>query len=385
MKLDSTLLRDNLTKEQLFSLKAGTPDRDIYNKIKENWDHLSKPIDGLGDFEEVLCRIGAISGKSGISLDKKEAVIFCADNGIVDEGVSQTGKEVTLKVAKMLGRGESSANTLARGCGCSVTAVNIGIDSAESIPGVRDLKVRRGTGDFLKEKAMTEGDVLKAIGIGIDLAKELKESGTNIILSGEMGIGNTTTATTLFCLLTRDEPYEVVGRGAGLSDEGLTRKLRVVEEAVLTCRDGELIKNALMKGAVQKDAAFDLMCSVGGLDIAGLCGLFIGGSVYEIPVVIDGLITAVAALLAEIFVPGSRNYMLASHSGREKGLLRALSLLGLKPLLCGNMALGEGTGAIMLMPLLEGALFFYKNASTFKEGNIEEYKRFDDDSSSGKA
>ncbi|WP_024864537.1 nicotinate-nucleotide--dimethylbenzimidazole phosphoribosyltransferase [Butyrivibrio sp. FCS014] len=361
--------RDSLSLEELLSLKAGVPDGKIYNSIKKRWDGISKPIDGLGDFEEVICRIGAIQGRELPSLDNRYVVIMCADNGIVDEGVSQTGKEVTYQVARMLGEGTSTANTLAKKAAAKVMAVDMGIDCRDEIPGVLPLKVAEGTGDFLKENAMTKKQGLMAIGSGIDRAKTLKGMGADIVVSGEMGIGNTTTAAALLSLLTGDDGSSFVGRGAGLDDNGLMRKKEVILEAVKKYGDGK-------PSLDDKDRAFKYLCEVGGFDIAGLCGLFIGCGIYELPVVIDGVITAVAALLAKCFVPGTEKYMIAAHKGREKGLSKALELLRQRPFIGGNMALGEGTGGIMLLPLLDLALDFYKSASTFEAGGIREYTRF---------
>ena len=361
--------RNSLDREQLFSIRAGKPDQEIFSRIKKRWDGISKPIDGLGDFEGIICKIGAIQKKEVPTLENRCAVILCADNGIVAEGVTQTGKEVTLQVARMLGQGTSTASTLAKKASAKVKAVDIGIDSDEEIPGVAALKVSRGTGDFLKENAMTPEQALMAIGTGIDIVRSLKEDGTDIIVTGEMGIGNTTTTTALLSLLTGDEGDAYVGRGAGLSDEGLNRKCEVVEQAVRMYGDGRPALD-------DKEKAFKYLCNVGGLDIAGLCGVFLGCAVYEIPVVIDGAITAVAALLAECFAPGSRKYMFAAHKGRETGLEKALSILDLEPFVNGSMALGEGTGGLMFLPLLDMALDFYKSASTFVSGGIEEYKRF---------
>ncbi len=378
------MFRDDLTLPGLMQLKAKAPDGDVYNKIQANWDGISKPIDGLGDFEKVICRIGAIQGSVVPRLESRVAVIMCADNGIVDEGVSQVGKEVTLQVARMLGQGISTANTLAASSGVKVLPVDIGIDYAGEIEGVRAAKVRPGTRDFLKEPSMTEKEALCAIGTGIDIARELAEEGVDILLAGEMGIGNTTTAAAMLALLTGREAEGLVGRGAGLDDAGLSRKLEVVRTAALKyAAEGALDdasedaqEDAPYDAEISAPKAFEYLCRVGGLDIAALCGLFIGGSLHGVPVVVDGVITAVAAMLADIFVPGTRDSMIAAHAGREKGLETALSVLGLKPLMNGNMALGEGTGAIMLMPLLDVALNFYRSASTFGDGGIEEYRRY---------
>lgn len=358
------MYRDTLTLEELSRLKESAPDREIYNKIQDSWDAISKPIDGLGDFEKVICRIGAIQGKEVPRLDNKVAVIVCADNGVVSEGVTQTGQEVTLQVARMLGQGISTANTLAAKAGVKVVPVDVGIASEGEIPGVLDRKVAAGTRNFAAEPAMTPKEALMAIGTGIDLAKELKAQGADILIAGEMGIGNTTTASAMLALIIKGSAEAFVGRGAGLSDEGLKRKLAVVSRAVEDCRKDKDV-----------NSSFDYLCRVGGLDIAALAGLFMGGCMFGIPVVIDGVITAVAALVAHQLMPGASEYMIAAHLGREKGLEAALDILGLEPFINGNMALGEGTGGIMAMPLLDMALDFYEKAAKFGDGGIEEYHR----------
>ena len=357
-----------LSREKLFAIKPETPDGEIYSRIKYKWDHLSKPIDAFGDFEEAVCRIGAIRKTDMPRLDKRSLLVFCSDNGIVGEGVSQTGSEVTLQVARMLGKGVSSANTLAKSVAAECIPVNVGIDTDEDIEGVLACSRRRGSRNFLREPAMTEEEALYAINAGMELAGELAGKGSDILLTGEMGIGNTTTSTALLCLLRDCDPGEVTGRGAGLDDEGLKRKKAVIAKAV-----------ALYGGKTynsEKEKAFEALCSVGGYDIAAMCGTFIGGAVYGLPVVIDGLISAVAALVAEMMVPGCREYMLASHCGREYGISGILESLGLKAFINGNMALGEGTGALMLLPLLDTVLAYYLNASTFVQGGIKEYERF---------
>ena len=348
--------------EELLEIKIKAPDQSFYFAAKNKWDHISKPLDGLGDFEELVCKIAAIQGTDNPLAKKRAAVIFCSDNGIVDEGISQSSKDITLSVAKALGSGISSACTLARFAKVEVIPVDIGIDSDNEIDGVRDMKVSKGTKDFLIEPAMSEADTLKAINCGIELVKELSEKGYEIISTGEMGIGNTTTSAAVLSALLGIDSDRVTGRGAGLDDEGLARKKKV-------------IRDALDKyGAFEN--AFRILRILGGLDIAALCGVFIGGAVYHIPVVIDGVISATSALVAEKLIPGVKDYAIASHSGREAGCRLVLDELGLSPYLNGNMALGEGTGALMLFPVLDMVFDFYNNAAKFSDYEIEEYKRF---------
>ena len=340
----------------------------IYEEIKRRWDSISKPIDGLGYFEEVICKIGAVAGTVRPDISKKALVIMCADNGIVSEGVSQCGPEVTLQVAKALGCGRSTANVMAAEAGIDCYPIDIGIDCKEEIPGVTDCKIRRSSNNFLFERALTLDEVNRAINVGIDTVKNLTNKGYNLILTGEMGIGNTTTATALYCLITGDNPDKITGRGAGLDDTGLAKKKRVIGEA--------LQKYVRIDATDNNELAYDYLSAIGGLDIAGLCGLYLGAEKFGIPIVIDGFISGVAALIADTISPGCRDYMIPSHSGREKGLIRVLDKLSLKPLMCGDMALGEGTGAIMACKLIDSALNLYNNGLRFEDNGIKEYERF---------
>ena len=361
--------RLHMTKDKLKSLRINPPDRTIYNKIKQNWDSLSKPLDGLGDFETLICRIGAIHGTEYPPVKNRSLICFCADNGIVSEGVSQCGREVTASVAEALGRGVSTANVLADKAGVQVIPVDIGIDCEGAIPGVDDRKLARGTKNFLTEPAMTEDEAVGAIECGIRIAYEQKSLGADILAAGEMGIGNTTTASAVICSLLDLNPEETVGRGAGLDDAGLMQKLKVV--------DSGTGKYDHLKELDDFDRAFETLRCLGGLDIAGMTGLFIGAALSSLPVVADGVISLTSALLAERLIPGVKEYMIASHSGREKGSGYVLSELGLKPYICGDMALGEGTGALMLFPLIDMAYALYSKGTHFEDAGIKAYERFE--------
>ena len=360
--------QSKMRKEELFHMEAAKPDPKIYKEVKEHWDRLLKPIDGLGAFEEAICRIGSIRGTVQPTLRDRRVLIFCADNGIVSEGVSQSGPEVTLLVAKLLGEGRSTASVMAKKAGATVIPVDIGIDSDECPAGVRSCRVQRGTGNFLQGPAMTEEAALRAVETGIQLVHEMADTGAELIATGEMGIGNTTTSAALLSLLTGEPAERYVGRGAGLDDLGLARKREVVRRA-------EELYGAL-RYSDAREAAFARLCQVGGLDIAALTGVYLGGALYRLPIVIDGVISAVAALIAATILPVCREYMLPSHAGREPGLGRVLELLDLSPFLQGDMALGEGTGAIMLLPLLDVALELYHSGGTFEQGGLKEYERY---------
>lgn len=356
-----------MTKEELFSLQIKPVDDVAKRDAKKRWDAISKPLDGLGDFEILLADIMGMLGKKEMAEFKKAVVVMCADNGVVEEGVSQCGQENTYLVTKLLGERKSSASVMAKYIGADQIIVDVGVNSNDTPAGVRNCKVARGTKNFLKEPAMSEEECLCAIQTGMDLVKEIKETGFSLLATGEMGIGNTTTATALFCGLTGLDPEIVTGRGAGLSDQGLLRKKKAIFRALkmyqLSETDGS------------REYAFRALCCVGGLDLAALTGLYIGGGVYGMPIVIDGLISAVAALVADSILEGCRSYMIPSHSGKEKGVELALKELGLSSLLNGNMALGEGTGALMMIHVLDMVLAYWNQASSFDDGNIEQYTR----------
>lgn len=372
-----------LTKEELFELKIEPPNPDILRAAGRKWDGISKPIDGLGDFEKVVARIAAIEGDIQPSIDKRAAVIFCADNGVVEEGISQAGSEITTAVAKALGAGISTACTLGRSAKVDVVPVDIGIDCSETIEGVMDLKVRKGTRNFLNGPALTKEEALLAIERGMELAVDLHKKGYRALATGEMGIGNTTTSAAVLSALLHIDSDAIVGRGSGLDDSGLMRKRDVVRQGLE--RYGFAATEAKSEDQVTDEArsgsdrlrTFDAVCALGGLDIAGLAGLCIGCAISHIPVVLDGVISSTAALVAEGLVPGVREYLIPSHEGREKGNLLALKALGLSSLIKGNMALGEGTGAIMLFPVLDVVMDYYLGGAKFDDYSIDEYKRFD--------
>ena len=361
-----------MTKEELFDLVIQEPDKEAKEAAKERFDSLAKPLDGLGVFEDMICRIASVQRTSMPDISKRALVIMCADNGVVAEGVSQTGPEVTAKVAALMAENSSSAGVMARNISVDIIPVDIGIDSDEIIPGLINKKIRKGTGNIAITRAMNEDECLSAISAGIDIVADCHDKGIKLIATGEMGIGNTTTATTLLCALTGSDVAEVVGRGAGLGDEGLERKTHVIKRALKTY---EKLNNTC-KITPTKQYSLDVLGALGGLDIAALSGVYIGGAMYGITTVVDGLISACAALAAEYICPGVKQYMLASHRGREKGCECVLTHLGLKSVLDADMALGEGTGAIMLFPLLDMVMSLYRDGTSFKDTSIQKYERF---------
>ncbi len=362
MECSETPIFLNYERKELDKIHITAPDETVRSLVKKHWDTLAKPLDGMGSFETITAQIGAILGTEQIDLRKKGVLIFCADNGIVEEGVSQTGQEVTLAVAKSMAKKGSSVCKMAQSIGAETIPVDIGINSEEAIPGVLNRKVRPGTRNFLREPAMTEEETVRAIAIGIELVRKCKENGYNLLATGEMGIGNTTTSSAVTAALLGCAAEEVTGRGAGLTDQGLSRKQQVVRKALVTYD-------------LWHADAFTVLQTVGGLDIAGLTGMCIGGVLWQMPIVLDGVISMAAALVAERMFPGVREYMIPSHLGKEPAAVKLADALQLSPVIHAGMALGEGTGAVMMFALLDMAMSIYGQSATFSEIAVEQYRR----------
>ncbi len=345
--------------------KLTCPSKEAAAAAVRHWNHIAKPLHSLGLLEDAIIKIAAIQGTEHICLDKKALVIMCADNGIVAEGVTQTGQEVTAVVTENFTRGESCVCLMAERAGAEVIPVDIGVASDLETCGVkyplRRCKIAYGTKNFYKEPAMTRQETVMAIETGIRIAADLKKQGFRLLAVGEMGIGNTATSSAVASVLLGEEPAVMTGRGAGLSDQGLKLKQRVIE-------------NAIQRHRPNRKDAVDVLSKVGGLDLAGLAGVCMGGALYQIPVVLDGVITAAAALAAESLAPGVSGYLLASHVSAEPAGRRILEKLGLTPVIEGQMCLGEGTGAMALMPLLDMAADIYTHMRTFQDIHMEEYK-----------
>lgn len=339
------------------------PDEAIQQQIKKNWDSLAKPLDGLGMFETIFARIGAMQGNIVPDIRRKAVLVMCADNGIVEEHISQSGQEVTAMVAESMGQGNSSVCKMAAAIGCEVIPVDIGINTNRVYPGVLPRKISRGTANFLRTPAMTKEQACAAINVGIELVEQCKQKGYGILGTGEMGIGNTTTSSAMAAALLGCPAERVTGRGAGLDDTGLKHKQQVIEEA-------------LQQYQLQPEETLRILCCVGGLDIAGMVGVFLGGALYHVPIVIDGVISAVAAVCASRLCPGTEAYMIPSHKGKEPAAGLLLQELSLQPVLEAGLALGEGTGTVFLFSMLDVALTLYREGTTFADIALAPYERY---------
>ena len=356
---------DIKSREDILNIKIPEFKADIYKQIKEKWNALAKPLDGLGLFEDAICSVGAVQETVSPETCPRAIIIMCADNGIVAESISQSGQEVTLAVAGNMGRHMSPVCQMAHYAHAEIIAVDIGINTEEKIIGVLDRKVAKGTRNFLKEPAMTEDELVKAIRTGIELAGECKRKGIRLLATGEMGIGNTTTSAAVASAILGISISEATGRGAGLDDKRFLKKQEVIRQGIV--KYGFDIND--------KELTFDVLMCLGGLDIAGLCGVFIGGALYHIPVIADGLISTVAALCAARLVPGCERFMLASHLGEEPAMKHIVKELGFTPVIHGKLKLGEGTGAVMMFPLLDMAAQVYNSSGSFDEIGVGQYKK----------
>ena len=349
---------------------------------KKHWDSIAKPLDSLGEFEKIFQNFSAIYENEIPDISNKCITVMCADNGIVKEGISQSDKDVTLAVAKSMALGTSSIAVLSKAAGSKMMVFDMGIDSFDTeiySLGVINHKLMHGTNNFIKEKAMPLDITLKALLTGISTVSELKDNKTKIIGTGEMGIGNTTTSSALSAAILNLPVEDVTGRGAGLDDIKLNKKIDIIKEGIekYGFRDKLFFDSIKSEDkSIRVLAVLDLLSSLGGLDIATLTGIFIGGSIYKLPIVIDGVISEVAALFAYFINPLCKEYMIASHLSREPVASIIFDILGLKPVIDASLALGEGSGCAMLFPLLDMVLEIYTKNASFSDIKIEEYKRF---------
>ena len=325
------------------------------------WDSLCKPLRGMGMLEEMIVQLAGIYGTEKIDSLNPVVVIMGADNGVVAEGVSQTGSEVTAQVLENMGERISSVCILSRVEGLEVIPVNIGMFTDGKHPRIWNRPVRYGTGNIAKEPAMTREEADRAIVTGIEVVKELCGQGYRMIITGEMGIGNTTPSSAIASVLLSKDPAEVTGRGAGLSSQALEHKIEVIRQAIAVNQP-------------DKDDILDVVAKVGSLDIAGMIGCYIGGAVMGVPVLIDGFISSIAAYCAAKLSPACRPYMVATHCSAEPAGQMMLDALGMKAPIQAGMHLGEGTGAVTAYSLYKYALALYNGLPSFGEAKVEQYQ-----------
>lgn len=331
---------------------------------QNRWDGIAKPLRSLGELEKMVIQLAGIEQTPDLSQRKKAVLVFCADNGVIAEGVTQCGNEVTAEMAKNFAAGNATINTLSRVCGADVFPIDIGIARDVKCPGLAQEKIACGTQNFAKMPAMTRQQAEQAILTGIRLVEEKKKAGYNLIITGEMGIGNTTTASAILSVLLGIPPEKVTGRGAGLTKEGIAHKK-------------EVIRNAIALHQPDCNDVVDVLAKVGGLDICGMAGAFLGGCIYRVPVLIDGFISAVAANCAVRLHPYVKDFIFATHCSAEPAGALALEAIGKQAYLQCGMCLGEGTGAVIGAKLFDFALAAYGEAAVFAEMPFAQYEHLE--------
>ena len=344
---------------KLDEIIAGIPKipAERYRAARQHWDTLAKPLGSLGVLEENVTKIAALSGKR--QLLRRTLLVFCSDNGVVAQGVSQSDASVTTAVAAALGRGDSTVNFMAKAANCTVLPVDIGM-LEPTPPGVQKEKRMPGTHDITLGPAMTRETCIQAIETGFRLAEAQIKTGADILLLGEMGIGNTTTSAAVASVLLHQSPEILTGRGAGLSNDGLQRKIRAIDRAIQVNQPNP-------------EDPIDVLRKIGGLDLAALCGVCLGGARYQVPVLLDGVITNTAALCAVRLCPAVQGALIASHVSQEPAAKLLLDALVLQPCISAGLHLGEGSGAVLALPLLDQALAVYNSGHTFDALGIDAY------------
>lgn len=334
------------------------------SQAKQCLDSIAKPLNSLGKLEKLLIKAAGIYGTHQVAFDKKCVVVMCADNGVVDEGVTQVSNEVTAIVAKNMIKGMATINVMSEKQQSDVFVIDIGIAQDMDTQGIINRKIRYGTENMVKGSAMSREEAIRAIEVGIEMAFNLKDKGYQLIATGEMGIGNTTTSSAMTSVFLKKEVDMVTGKGAGLSSDGLKNKINAIEKAIALNHP-------------DPNDPIDVLTKVGGLDIAGLTGVFLGGAAARIPVLIDGFISSVAALTALKICPMVHNFMFASHISHEPAAKMVLESIDLPHLIDCEMCLGEGTGAVAAFPLFDLAAEIYNKMCSFEDIHIKPYEPLD--------
>lgn len=356
-------------------------DEDAAARARQHQLSLTKPPGSLGRLEDLAAFYAGVRGQFPAAVPARaELFVFAADHGVAAEGVSAYPAEVTAAMVGNFLHGGAAVNVLARQCGVSVTVVDVGVnggtplrsDLATAPSAVRDpdgplfvsARVASGTRNMRREAALTAAEAESALSVGLSMAAAAAARGADLLVGGDMGIANTTAAAALVCAICDEDPAGIVGRGTGVDDDGLVRKIEVI-------RDALALHRPLLDGPAGR--AFGALQAVGGLEIAALAGLMLGGAARRVPVIVDGFIAGAAALVACHLVPGARSFLLLSHLSAERGARRLATLLGgPAPLIDLGLRLGEGTGATLVVPLVRAAVALQNQMATFAGAGVPE-------------
>lgn len=334
------------------------PDEAVAARTQQLLDEKTKPRRSLGRLERLACEVAAMRGVERPPLPEKAIVVMAADHGVAAEGVSAYPQAVTRQMLLNFVRGGAAINVLARHAAARLVVVDMGVAGEPvAAPELVARRIAAGTRSFAREPAMSRADAVRALEVGIALARELVASGVTLLATGEMGIGNTTAASALIAVLTGTPVEHATGRGTGVDDAAWRRKVAVIADAIARHRP-------------DPDDALDVLAKLGGFEIAGLAGLVLGAAAERVPVVLDGLIAGAAALVAVRLAPRARGFLVAAHRSVEPGHGPLLDALALAPLLDLELRLGEGTGAALALGLVDAALRILHEMASFAEAGV---------------
>ncbi len=341
---------------KLQDLKIKPLDEEAMSAARARQAQLAKPPGSLGRLEELSVQLAGITGKVHNTIEKKHLLVFAADNGVVEEGVSSAPQSVTLQQTVNLTRAKTGASVLAKHFGCGITVCDVGVNADVTEKAVLNRKIAYGTKNIAQGPAMTREQALTAIRTGIELAQS---TDADVLGVGEMGIGNTTTSSAVLSVLLDADVEDVTGRGGGITDENFRKKKDVIRRAIALNRP-------------DRSDVVDVLAKVGGFDIAAMCGAFLGAAATQRPVVIDGFISAVAALCAVRLCPNVRGYLIPSHASYEIGYRLAMDAMELQPMLLLEMRLGEGSGCPLAFEILSAACAVMNCMATFDQAGIND-------------
>ena len=339
------------------------PDASAMAAARERQERLTKPSGSLGELEVLSVRLAGISGECPAPLPEPAAVaVFAADHGVHAQGVTPWPQEVTAQIVANFLAGGAVVNAIAAQAGAEVCVVDIGVAAdLEAAPGLLPRKVRPGTADMTAGPAMARGEAERAIEVGIETARDLVAAGNRCLLTGDMGIADTTASAALISVFTKSDPNEVTGRGTGIDDDMLARKI-------------EAVRRALARHQPDAGDPLGVLAAVGGLEHAALAGFMLGGAALRVPVILDGVIACAAALAAVAIAPETAHYLVAGHRSSEPGASRALTTLGLRPLIDLDLRLGEGSGAALALPIVQSAARVLADVATFDSAGVSSAK-----------
>jgi nicotinate-nucleotide--dimethylbenzimidazole phosphoribosyltransferase len=335
------------------------PDAQALAEARERQDRLTKPRGALGVLEDLSVQLAGLAGRCPAPVPEPAVVaVFAGDHGVHAQGVTPWPQEVTAQMVANFLAGGAVVNAMAAQVGAEVCVVDVGVAATlEPVPGLLPRKVLAGTQDMTVGPAMTRADALRAVEVGIEVARDLVAAGNRALVTGDMGIANTTASAALVCVFTGARPEDVTGRGTGIDDATWQRKV-------------EVVRRALARNRPDPGDPLGALAAVGGLEHAALVGFVLGGAALRVPVLLDGVIAASAALVAQALAPDVTGALVAGHLSVEPGARHALDRLGLRPLLDLDLRLGEGSGALAALPLVQVAARVLRDVATFDGAGV---------------